>query len=672
MKKILFLILLLIPLTVNAFDYGDLGLIWQVEKEYTNNDQVYKTESYEMANTFIYYSDTKFLSIDKQTGATKEADIFGRHFKTNNKIVLADDENHQIYLIVYDEYLNIISKTDLNSNRVVAFTSYDSNYYILVTVNYTIENTITKIFFIDEEGNIDYTDELKLRTSFQLYTHYSNPDKFILIDGNFNFFDIENYQIKPRYVNSDGSFMYQENTKLSKISSTGEVINELEIPNGRGTRIAKKGDYYYVATGIYDWIDTNNVIINLKIFLIDEDLNILRTVTTENTREYNFKNPVNQNNDLPYYIHNIMNYEGNIYCEIDSSTYAVAYEVGEDLSLTPSISHSFEYYSPYNRVSLNSDYPYPLDSVSSGSKYNQLRRDILNKYPNLASYKFRTDNENIYALVVFTKQEDESDGPVYYSKGVFEGYDENLNELFSVEVFDWTPIDSKFIYNPESIEWDVGENLFSVDDKILLFFTDPAKNHLVIYDKQGNIIKDLSNYLEEYYFFDLYSIRVTEKGILTLFGPYRDSIKGAFKILDDESQNTFVLGDIEFDIPPKREVWLFFSDMFNIQTKITGEGTITATETEAKEGTEIRFTVTPKKGYVLSAIKVTDANGNVLTFNDYTFTMPSANVTIEATFVLAATNNPSTGDIAIIAITILAILSSIVLIIQKKKLDFLK
>ena len=73
---------------------------------------------------------------------------------------------------------------------------------------------------------------------------------------------------------------------------------------------------------------------------------------------------------------------------------------------------------------------------------------------------------------------------------------------------------------------------------------------------------------------------------------------------------------------------------FKIETKTDGHGEIKAEKVEAKEGEVIRFTIEPEEGYVLSEVKVTTQDGKVLTFTNNTFTMPNANVLIEATFVV--------------------------------------
>ena len=103
---------------------------------------------------------------------------------------------------------------------------------------------------------------------------------------------------------------------------------------------------------------------------------------------------------------------------------------------------------------------------------------------------------------------------------------------------------------------------------------------------------------------------------------------------------------------------------YQITPKVQGEGEIKVIDRSAAGG-EVTFEVTPKEGYVLSVVKVTDAAGNVITFTDYTFTMPSSDVTIEAVFV---PGNPNTTDIAIMGIIIVGILFGAIAVINYKKL----
>ena len=107
---------------------------------------------------------------------------------------------------------------------------------------------------------------------------------------------------------------------------------------------------------------------------------------------------------------------------------------------------------------------------------------------------------------------------------------------------------------------------------------------------------------------------------------------------------------------------------FNIETKVTkGKGTIEAVKV-ANSGDEIKFIVKPEKGYVLDSVKVTDANGNTIIFKDYVFTMPSADVVIEATFIpeiiekgKEIIENPDTKDV-VLSMIVMFIIGGLLLV----------
>ena len=106
---------------------------------------------------------------------------------------------------------------------------------------------------------------------------------------------------------------------------------------------------------------------------------------------------------------------------------------------------------------------------------------------------------------------------------------------------------------------------------------------------------------------------------------------------------------------------------FKIETKTDGHGTVKAEKESAKEGEVIKITVIPDEGYTLGVIKVTDGNGKVVYFTDYSFTMPNTNVLIEATFVKEK-ENPETKDVAISLLFIVFILSTGIVLYNKKRL----
>ena len=104
--------------------------------------------------------------------------------------------------------------------------------------------------------------------------------------------------------------------------------------------------------------------------------------------------------------------------------------------------------------------------------------------------------------------------------------------------------------------------------------------------------------------------------------------------------------------------------IYNIQTKTDGNGTIESTHIKAGKGEIIKFVITPKEGYVLSEVKVTDETGNVIKFTENTFTMPESNVLIEATFTV---ENPDTSDIFIIA-SITIVIGTLISYLNIKKM----
>lgn len=61
-------------------------------------------------------------------------------------------------------------------------------------------------------------------------------------------------------------------------------------------------------------------------------------------------------------------------------------------------------------------------------------------------------------------------------------------------------------------------------------------------------------------------------------------------------------------------------------------GTVEASATAAKKGTEITLTITPAEGYLSDALTVKDAEGNDVEVKDNKFTMPASDVIVSATF----------------------------------------
>ena len=76
---------------------------------------------------------------------------------------------------------------------------------------------------------------------------------------------------------------------------------------------------------------------------------------------------------------------------------------------------------------------------------------------------------------------------------------------------------------------------------------------------------------------------------------------------------------------------------YDVAVSNGAHGSVTVSPKSASKGSTVTVTVTPDKGYALETLAVTDKNGNALDLTDqgggkYTFTMPSAPVTVAATF----------------------------------------
>lgn len=180
---------------------------------------------------------------------------------------------------------------------------------------------------------------------------------------------------------------------------------------------------------------------------------------------------------------------------------------------------------------------------------------------------------------------------------------------------------------------------------------------ILVYDMEGNLLQTISSG-------NIYHmLNETESGfVVTNIESTCSTTSSGKGITGIEDVRDFA--DSDYCDNYNNEVYYL---QLNIDTKVEGKGTIEVVET-SKMGDEITFTVTPEEGYVLSEVKVTDANGKVVTFTDYTFTMPSADVTIEVVF---APENPITADIAIISVIILATIGGAVFVISKKRLNWL-
>ena len=203
---------------------------------------------------------------------------------------------------------------------------------------------------------------------------------------------------------------------------------------------------------------------------------------------------------------------------------------------------------------------------------------------------------------------------------------------------------------------------------------------ILVYDMNGNLVQTIAN--ESLY----WGLEETESGFIVSNLKYlMDTINsmnshvpdgtGVDTVIEEEhkiSINSFNIEDylndakelVRYDylMTMTNEVWFIEN---NIKTNVVGKGSVIVVDSSLA-GNDVTFKVEPQEGYVLSVVKVIDQKGNIVTFTDYTFTMPSADVTIEAVFI----KNPDTLDGVIVFLLVFAV-SSLIVVFYKNKIDYL-
>ena len=201
-----------------------------------------------------------------------------------------------------------------------------------------------------------------------------------------------------------------------------------------------------------------------------------------------------------------------------------------------------------------------------------------------------------------------------------------------------------FVYNPQVVnKYIVAIGIKKLDEN--------TQKEIIILDMNGNIVQTIVN----------------DDPFIITGGNYNFMVNN----VDESSEYCPIAPHSSTRTAPAIKCYKHWQKVYyiplNISTKVEGKGKIEVVES-ARNGEQVTFKITPEEGYVLGVVKVTDADGNVLTFTSNTFTMPSSNVTIEATFI---PENPETSDIKIIVLSVILIIGSIIGFINLKKVKWL-
>lgn len=274
-------------------------------------------------------------------------------------------------------------------------------------------------------------------------------------------------------------------------------------------------------------------------------------------------------------------------------------------------------------------------------------------------------------------------------------WEDNIEKLMNYFPYDYYLLFSNYSFNyGVPIMADSNEELSVVVGKISP--NDNSGTFIFLYDENGDVINYrnikgvawwytdvliVDNYIyavgNNYNYIDVYDFEgelVKQIDVKDLY-PDKDNIHISVDTIakaDNGFVASYVICDVEDGCAVNcKDAILKYQGPYNVYTKTDGNGTVTISKDKNYSGDNVTFVITPNEGYVLGAVKVTDSKGNVLTFTDYVFSMPDANVTIEVSFVKEnPIINPETADIWFFLGVIAIISFSLLIYFRKKNLFF--
>ncbi len=635
MKKkfyaLLILFLMLIPVVkAETFNVNNFGAKDTYKLSYS--------ELYPYSNNLLYTVDDGFWRFDPKDGKKYE-------MKTDQTITIY--QQNDIMLISMDKKNNKVVRIDGTfkeiSNKTfesfdIDYFNWNENYYILSGTKKVDGSYRRYLYYVDKEGNAIKKDEIETgyRTFSTKIKNYLGSEVSVFVDNYNNYYDIDGDKIVPYYTfDSNGSYMHFSGCKMQKMNSNGSVVSEKTFTDCDSIKGINWGDYYYVVSAKANTYDGENNNVFFKVYKIDTNLNIVDSADITSIisdKSYNL-----DNNDELLFVYSIFEAYGDIGFSASISNpngdgYSHLYlRINNDLTNEPSN------YQP-QPVSIRSssiasfEDDYALNSIHD----TLLNREEANLPDDVEAQVFpHKDGENIVAVVRYVKNINPREN-VY--KSMIKYYDKNLNELYSFNCN--KNLDSEDAY------WG---DIASYKGHYMLIASTENGNVIKMLDKDFKEVKDYSDDIKGYPGVKARFIYVGENGLFVNFGVSYE-MKGA--IYEEEVDPTKQqVGVKAYD---SYQVLIYYSNIYSVNRKTDGHGKITANYEKAGVGTVVRFTIEPDEGYELDYVKVTDVLGNVIKFSDYSFTMPSADVTIEAVFKKVSVN-PKTADIAIIGIIVLAV-----------------
>ena len=439
------------------------------------------------------------------------------------------------------------------------------------------------------------------------------------------------------FVASDITLDYDTETvysKLIKYSPSGKVVKELSFTNGYIPIIEVEGDYIYTLS-----IELDESEQGTNVFCVKYDTN-LKEVERENlgNDEELLENIFIAILSSRMYGLDILSTDGKGNTYLLMFTGALAF--GADYDGVVDVSNNapvLETYSWYLKMqSLSSDY---LVYVSHDSN----------------------DKYDVYSGAKDPNNCDVSLSPYYNLEGI---EDVDSKACISAESGVITLYQGdKEVWSKTYSDYNSIVNVQLVDDYIVAIGEKDEATEVIVVNISGELVQKID--LSERYIF----IDGGEKNfIVSAIIPSDSTSCIEDQVIDGGIINVPNVGYTSDNsltcYEYRNEVWYI---PLTVETRTDGNGTVTAVES-SRYGEDVEFTVTPKEGFVLGEVKVTDEFGNVVTFTDYHFTMPNANVLIDVTFL---PDNSDTSDFTIILLISIAFVACIVFVINKRKIETL-
>lgn len=636
-KVILCLILLLVPFLVNASDIDKLELKWSFTDKFYNFSGAYVTSDnviLKMGNTLISY---------KKTGSTGNTYTSSDSF---DLLQVNDDE----FILIFDDKLIRLDE-DFKELNSVSFLGELSDYYLdeenlLIVTNYVNDNGKTIYLY-----SYDFKLNEKSKDSVDLFGNYSyldsNGEKLSISDTYDNTYYIDDeYKFVPKNSFTDGSYFAYSDGAFYQYSSDRKLVKTINFEDSNVDLYKFK--YYLLNDKVYvssvslkeNTSKTGYYYYTIHLYLFDSGFNKLKESSLSNSlRSMSSYSPTN------YYYGLYLN-NSSVYLYDGNALYNKYYKVNEDLSLT--------------EVSSSEAVPSTSSSSTSSMVIYSKINDMLYEAETDSDHQFSyvLDSENNYIVGVSFSKSDKIKNELWY-------LDNEFNVLFKKVVDDWNSIDTDLYpdYSSNYSCFDKYNNVVGSEykkDYIVLAGNGANSSYVKIYDKKGNFIKDLSSDIENIHMSPLF-LKASDNGIVVLLQ------EGFYTACPMGMEGGSVSSNYYYDNGLNRQL-LYYDLPYNIFTAVDGKGTITVSKSSEFSGNEIQFEVKPEEGYELKEVKVTDADGNVVVFTNYKFTMPSADVTIEVVFV---PENPDTSDIVFMLVLFIIGIFVILRIKAKKNIVWL-